>query len=380
MSRWNWVLLTLIIILVFPNIYFLLQATSVENFYRPKIEEITPSPSNKAKGETGSLEKTEKDIRHLREGDSPEKPLAAKTIEESGIDDLRAKLRNILNTRRQAWFGCTLANVTEDGEEVQPSLDQGGEQQPLPLLTLRVNAKRPESEDEPQDLFDIEGIVYLFAEREEKAGAYLGSFTVVNPTPESNFLTLVSAEVLSEEEVELIRQSAGPNVSISVYSALPVGRDLSFYEPDASGDAKEEGSGKYRDYSVLLASAYRGRYEYQRAIRTVEENIETLEEALNDAEKERQFWDEEQELERKRITAMKVQADEVQTKVGEIDALIGDIEDKIEKTQYLNEKLVAEIAEIQQETARQINQHADSAAEAVDENKGRDTENMLETR
>lgn len=423
MNKWNWVLLALIAVLIVPNIFFLLQVWSVERHYRSTIEKIQPSEP----GKEGDLARTEKDIRTVDDGSRPDDPLAAKELNELGLNELRRKYASFMNFRKRAWVGCQIGNVRTD-ETKESSLDPGGEQVPLQLVSLRVTTPKPEDPDEAQPVFNLQGTVYLIAEpnfgadnsdfgadnsEEPDPGAkrepsqFLGSFTVQNPGANSPTLELVSSEVFTDDEIDLLSRNADRRIPVTVYTSLPLSRDADFLLPqkvelpkepgaegpadengdasgadsdadaesllgedvdavgDADADTESPGNEERKDFAVLLPRAYRMRAQLHREIEDRKANITTLQQALEDCEKDKEALGKEMEIEKKRIAAMKHQAEELEAKFGEIEGLISEIKEKIAQTQHQNDVYAAEITSIHQDVANLINEAANRAAENV---------------
>lgn len=145
MNVWNKVFLGLLIFLAIVFTLVLLDVMKVERHWYLKKESTEKEIAN-----------ADKQLETLKLGTNPEKFLPQRTREEMGLNDLKIRLGNLLNERKQAWFGCRLESVANNSVSVTPTIDQGGDQQPLQLVEIKVSV-----ETHP---IEASGTVYLFSE------------------------------------------------------------------------------------------------------------------------------------------------------------------------------------------------------------------------
>ena len=364
MSIWNKVLFGLIFVVLMVNIYLAAQSMHLRRHYRTRINSDVERIEQ-------TLTATDKMVR----GDKPEEILVHKKTGELSIEELQVKLETLIAARQRAWFGCQLLNIKEDGLQISPTIQSGGDQKPVNYVTVNIL-----SEEDPINAL---GTTYLFSEGTENVPPmFLGIFNATESQSagggSGTQTTFVAAVPMNEEEVERLDRCRAGRLPIAVYTVMPADRQHDFFDPavgeenqpvlynnlspdafdanipaakrDAFADAKRPLQG----FDSLITTLYRQREDLHRTITMLNRGIATLQTSLEDSATEQKFWDDEIALEKKRIEAMTVQRDAVKQLSDEMDAQIADLQQKIEQTQQRNEWYVSRIAEYQLKVAELI--------------------------
>ena len=371
MNIWNTVFLVVILLLAMVGAFFAGQELKIQNEWRRGIVSLEQK-----------VPETEKRAEDLLAGSAPTKKTDEKAFDEMGLEELKAKLQMMVFERKKAWFGCQPGNVNAEGATLTPR-QLGGDKDPTPADRLKplvlVEAKlmitEPKNDnDEVISPDGLAGIVYLFDEGPERVGgSFLGRFTVkqVDKTQVGYQVTLISANELNENEVDLIKKSN--RSTWAVYLAVPMDRHDGIFDRVVEDELealipnreiREEFKNPKRqlwDFDVLLTAAFQRRVQLQLDIDSANRQIASLNESLTTSNAEQDSLRQDIELAKKQVAEMEVQRKAVAEKLEELDATIGDIREKTEFEQKRNEWFVSKIAEYQLKVAELIEQRAEDA-------------------
>ncbi|GHT17888.1 hypothetical protein FACS1894189_4670 [Planctomycetales bacterium] len=400
MNTWNKVFLGFIFVLAIAVAVL----ASVDWKIRSTGQQSVNSLENK-------IEKANQEIARIQDGSAPKKQVDEKTVNELGFEELRGKVIRQLYERGRAWFGCV--TVKDEAVKVQtlppnplPNAPATPKERLIPIKRVEVqlvvtgpveNRNGTETVLIPESL---KGVVYAFREGADHIpDSFLGRFSVESPQPtktkyldaagaekDGYQITLATVDAVNEAEIQHIQESV--SASWTVYLSLPPGTSEAVATQILSDEEKEkiltelqqgqnaevqklwekirqavDNPGKNSDFSELLNWLYQWRSVLNRKMELTQSNIDTYKAAFQREETENKKLEEDVALEEKRVTAMTMNRDKVESV---LDAYLAEIEQTnlmIEKLQEYNKFYVAKIAEYQLKVKNEIERKANPQAE-----------------
>ncbi|MCL2005341.1 MAG: hypothetical protein FWG73_04165 [Planctomycetaceae bacterium] len=330
------------------------------------------------------------------------------TATEPRYEQIRGTLREHLQERGRAWFGCLVASMDE--ETLPPALQQVITQIIITSPLVADDAGN-RSHVAPPDA--LRGVVYVFSEpNENQAGAFLGRFHVDSePTPtmfrgeEGNEyagwrVRLVTSDPINDREIEKIFEAS--RQQWSVFINPPVDRVAGIFS-ELTEDEKQMIPTEFwdrfqprpmpeltaidtdgvssnvlsaweeiraamddpelaRDFAMLLDWLYQHRSGTFRAIEVTKSDTETyLATAQRSQTESARLENEDIPLEEKRVAMMRLQRDAAGNFLEQYVAEIARMELLIDKLQALASAYVAQIAEAQILASEKVEENVRSA-------------------
>ena len=336
MSTWNKVLLGLILFMSLVFIFFAARALKTHQFWRDRM----------AKYEKDLAAREKENLTLMGDNDAPNA---------HGLRQVTARLHDLMSNRGRVW----------------PHVTPGGFNAETGALTVTTETASPQGM--------VGTVLALFSEAAVKdGGSYLGQFTVTSQAEKQ--LQLQPSQMLTHAEVARLQKSPAPWV---MYDIIPADDPESFAGLDEAakrallpestieeylneGTAQPDGTKahhKFRDYSVLLTDLHRQRTLLFEYLAAAKHDKHYLQNALAGAHKHEQFHNTEintlkaelAEEERRRVAVV--------THEAALTAKLKETQDQIAQLTDANRKLVSDIARIQLEATRLIDQRTQGMAQ-----------------
>lgn len=390
MSIWNKVLVGLIAVAALGFCYATMRTLKTQQYWRELVEDFKKR-----------IAEVHAQNARLREGQEEEGKLVA-----LGIRQTRLELEKVLLDRGRVWYNCT--------PEATPLTAQTGE--------VRVTTDLPD----PHGI-TVNTVLYVFEQQPvEDGGAYLGPFVVDQVAAKQ--VALKPAFKFEPGELQRLSRSAGPWV---MYEKLPVDNYYLFADldedqlrkllPAASvedylrhGEAAgwedveqwgvdgmvvdengvplmdEQGQQiagrdgvfqrRLRDYAALLHAApygeeYDAHIPSQRSqltlltdlIASMERDVQYMQAAAADAKKQVTFRENEKAALEADLAKIRAERDAVAAHRQRVEQKLGELKAAVEQMLEQNRTMAGQIARIQLEAARQIEQRARAMAQSGEE-------------
>jgi hypothetical protein len=310
MSIWNKVLVGLIIVVGLAAYFFAARTLRARYYW---------GESAKLYGD--KLEEVAKEKQVLVEGNAAEgKP---------GIRQLKYEVEAMVVGRGRVWRNS------------QPKVGQNGEA----IVVTQLAAPHKDA---------VKTQLFVFEEPSgQETGAYLGEFTVTAVAGQQ--WQLQPVRPMTPAELARLQQSRGP---WSLYEVMPG-------EPFETSAAAQPNPAPAVDYHVLFTDFYRQRAELQDLTTVTTDDAQSVE--ASDAAA-RQYVD----LLQKDIASTKDELKAMQAEVAVVakhfDALkakLAEIEDAVKRTELANRAAASELARLQLEASRRIDERTSKVAQAA---------------
>ncbi len=390
MSIWNKVLVGLIAVAALGFWYMSMRTLKTQQYWRELVGDFRDR-----------IEQVEQQNARLREGQEEDGKLVV-----MGIRQTRLGLEKVLMDRGRAWYNCT--------PEATPLTAQTGE--------VRVTTDLPD----PHGI-TVNTVLYVFEQQPvQEGGAYLGPFVVDQVAAKQ--VALKPAFKFAPAELQRLARSQGPWV---MYDKLPVDNYYLFAELDEDAlrkllpaasiedylrhgeaaaweDVEQWGvdgtvvdengvpllddqgrkiadrdgvfQRRLRDYAALLHAAPYGE-EYEAhipsrrsqltlltdLIASMERNVQYMQAAAADAKKQVAFREQEKAALEADLAKIRAERDAVLAHRRQVEQKLGELKAAVEQILEQNRTMAGQIARIQLEAARQIEQRARAMAQSGEE-------------
>ncbi len=224
--------------------------------------------------------------------------------------------------------------------------------------------------------------MYVFQDPAGTApGAFLGEFVVgavAGPQWE-----LRPARPMTEPEIERLRRSRGPWSLYELMPAEPMELAAPQPKPDQAAGAETAGTeaakpqpsqpakigspewvARLVDFHVLLSELYRQRTELRTLIDATLADAQTVEAANKQALEQVALLNKEIAATGEEIKAMKAERDLVAKHLADVQAKLAELKDAVQKTDLANRAAAAELARLQLEAIRRIDERTSKIAQA----------------
>ena len=281
-----------------------------------------------------------------------------------GLRQVRLALHALLIDRGRVWRNCTPQRVQAGG-------NQG--------VSLSLTTDQPDPHGIP-----VKAVLYILEETDvQEGGRYLGEFIVSGVG--NNNLQLVPSMKLSDRELKRLQASRGP---WSLYEIMPIDQrdvlagldadEIKAMFPDASVDEyladlqaahatdpdAEQPRRQLRDYNLLFGEYHRQRSKWSDQMAATRRDLQYLQSAVDDANKQEQFRKDEIDQLTKKLAEATQEQKTVQTYREALEAKLAEVQKGVAELISSNRALAGEIAKIQLEAIRRIDQRTRSMAQA----------------
>jgi len=284
-----------------------------------------------------------------------------------GLRQAKLALHALMVDRGRVWRNCT-------PQRVQPGGNQG--------VTLSLTTDLPD----PNGI-NVKTVLYIFEGKSvQDGGQYLGQFTVTAVAGKD--LQLVPSKKLDARELQRLQNSQGP---WSLYEIMPVDQHKIFAglaedeieamlpestvdeyladrraaEAEATDPDAQQPRRQLRDYEVLFAEHHKRRSTWTDEMAAANRDLQYLQSALADAKQQEQFRRDEID----RLTQEKAeearQGAAVAAHLQKLEAKLAEVLANVEELLASNQALAGEIARIQLEATRRIDQQTRRMAQAT---------------
>lgn len=193
--------------------------------------------------------------------------------------------------------------------------------------------------------------MFLFEDASDQTpGAYLGEFSVAEVANQQWQLKPVRA--MTDAELQRLRQSTQKRATWSLYEALPdKPMDVSAKEP-------------LTDYYVLFSDFYRQRASLNDLLQTTTSDVQAVEAADASARQQVDLLQKEIASTKEELKAMLAERDLVAKHRQALEAKLAEVKDAVQKTDQVNRAVAGEIARLQLEAKRRIDERTSKIARA----------------
>jgi hypothetical protein len=310
MSIWNKVLVGLILVVALAMLVFAAQALHRRSYWGEQIKQLEEE-----------IAKLDNDKQLLIEGNAAEgKP---------GIRQLKQEVEAMVVGRGRVWRNS------------QPKVAQGGR------ATVVTQSPAPHKDA-------VKTQLYVFEEPSgQGTGAYLGEFAVAAVAGQQ--WELQPVRPMTQAELARIEKSRGP---WSLYEVMP-GEPI---EPAAGAPPQPS---QATDYHVLFSDFYRWRAELQDLTTVTTGDVQSVEASEAAA---RQYLDLTQKdiaSTKDEVKAMQAEHELVAKHRAALEAKLAELKDAIQKTDLSNRAAASELARLQLEAIRRIDERTSKVAQAA---------------
>lgn len=346
MSIWNKVLVGFIVVAALAFFALAARALKTHQYWRETAHQLEDA-----------LEAEQEIEKQLVEGTGAEEA-------DMGLRQVRLAIHALLIDRGRVWRNCTPQQVQAGGNQ---------------SVSLSLVTDQPEPHGIP-----VKAVLHIFEEAEvQQGGHYLGEF-VVSGVGENN-LQLVPSMKLNDRELKRLQNSKGP---WSLYEIMPIDQrrvlaDLDAERikamfPDASEEeyladleaaqaAAESGEEpprrQLRDYDLLFGEYHRQRAKWSDRMAANRRDLQYLQAAIDDANKQEQFRKDEIDRLTKDLAEGTREQEAVAAHRAALEAKLAEVQKGISNLLSANEALAGEIAKIQLEATRRIDERTRSMAQ-----------------
>lgn len=286
------------------------------------------------------------------------KPLTPQSV---GIRQLKVLLHELLVDRGRVWHNCSPQQVALGKDP------QTGEQTVQVSLTTDL--------PDPHGIA-VQTVLFIFEEAEpQKGGSYLGQFTVTD-APGKN-LQLRPSMRLDARELKRLQASKGPWALYELMPAdqhevltelsegqlramLPDSTEEEYvkdsWPPNPDDPESQRSVRKLRDYEVLFGADHRQRSVWMDQMEAATRDLKALESALADARQQVQFRQEEIDQLKQESAAIARERDAWAAHRKALETTLAAVNKEIETMVQTNQALAGQIAWIQLEATRRIDE------------------------
>jgi hypothetical protein len=310
MSIWNKVLVGLIIVVGLAMLFFAARALKAHTYWGESV--TLHEQAIKAVGNDKQL---------LIDGNEAEgKP---------GIRQLKQEVEQMVVGRGRVWRNS------------QPKVVQADK------ATVVTQLAAPHKDAEKTQLFVFE------EPAGQGTGAYLGEFTVVGVAGQQ--WELKPTRPMSAAELARLQKSRGP---WSLYELMPG-------EPIDPAAGAQPGSDQAVDYHVLFNDFYRQRVELQDLTKATTDDAQTVEASDAAARQYLDLLHKETDSTKDELKAMQAEHALVAKHREALEAKLAQLKDAVEKTDQSNRAAASELARLQLEAIRRIDERTSKVAQAA---------------